>query len=52
MIISGKIKKISNKIKQNKVQYDIDRKTANNSAVSSRHVGKYEFVTFYQKNDC
>ena len=52
MIISEKIKKISNKIEQNKVQYDLDRKTANNSALSSRQVGKYEFVTFYQKYNC
>ena len=35
----------NNKIKQNKAQYDLDRKAAKISALSSRNVSKYEFLT-------
>ena len=35
----------NNKIEQNKAQYDLDRKAAKISALSSRNVGKYEFLT-------
>ena len=45
MSISEKIKAINNKIEQNKPQYDLDRQTAKISALSSRHVSKYEFLT-------
>ena len=45
MSISEKIKDINNKIEQNKTQYDLDRQTAKISALSSRHVSKYEFLT-------
>ena len=41
MTVSEKIKTISNKIEQNKVQYDLDRQTANISALPSRNVSKY-----------
>ena len=34
----------NNKIEQNKAQYDLDRKTAKISALSSRNVSKYEFL--------
>ena len=34
----------NNKIKQNKAQYDLDRKAAKISALSSRNVSKYEFL--------
>ena len=39
------MKAISNKIKQNKAQYDSDRQTANISALSWGNVTKYEFLT-------
>ena len=45
MSINEKIKDINNKIEQNKTQYDLDRQTAKISALSSRHVNKYEFST-------
>ena len=45
MSISEKIKTINNKIEQNKAQYDLDTQTANISALSSRNVSKYEFLT-------
>ena len=35
----------NNKIEQNKAQYDLDRKAAKISALSSRNVCKYEFLT-------
>ena len=45
MSISEKIKAINNKIKQNKVQYDLDRQTTNISALSWQNVSKYKFLT-------
>ena len=45
MCISEKIKEINNKIEKNKAQYDLDRQTATISALSSRNVSKYEFLT-------
>ena len=45
MSISEKIKTIDNKIEQNKVQYNLDRQTAKISALSSRNVSKYKFLT-------
>ena len=45
MIITEKIKTIDNKIKLNKVQYDLGGKTAKISALSSGNVTKYEFLT-------
>ena len=45
MSISEKIKTIDYKIEQNKVQYDLDKQTAKISALSSRNVSKYEFLT-------
>ena len=41
MSISEKIKRISNKIEQNKAQYDLDRQIAKISALSSEIVSKY-----------
>ena len=38
-------KKNYNKIKQNKAQYNLDRQTAKNSALSSINLDKYEFLT-------
>ena len=45
MTVSKKIKAINNKIKQNKLQYDLDRQTDKISALSSGNVGKCEFLT-------
>ena len=45
MTTSEKIKTIDNKVEQNKAQYDLDRETAKISALSSRNVSKYEFLT-------
>ena len=40
-----KIITINNKIQQNKTQYDLDRQRVEISALLSRNVGKYEFLT-------
>ena len=45
MSISEKIEAINNKIEQNKAQYDLDRRTAKSSALSSGNVSKDEFLT-------
>ena len=45
MIISQKIKAINSKIWQNKAQYNLDRQTAQISALSSGNFGKYDFLT-------
>ena len=45
MSVIEKIKAINNKIEQNKSQCDLDRQTAENSALSSGNVNKYEFLT-------
>ena len=45
MSISEKIKAIYNKIEKNKAQYNLDKQTAKVSALSSRNVCKYEFLT-------
>ena len=45
MSISEKIKAIYNKIEKNKAQYNLDKQTAKVSALSSRNVSKYEFLT-------
>ena len=45
MRISEKTKTVDNKIEQNKAQYDLDRRTAKISVLSSVNVSKYEFST-------
>ena len=45
MIITEKINIIDNKIKLNKAQYDLDKQAAKISALLSRNVSKYEFLT-------
>ena len=45
MIITENIKKIDDKIEQNKAQYDLDRQTVTISTLSSGNVSKYEFLT-------
>ena len=44
MTISQKIKTIDSRIEQNKVQNNLDRKTAKIFALLSGNVGKYEFL--------
>ena len=41
MTVGKKIKKIGNKIKKNKSQYNLDRQTAKILALSSGNVAKY-----------
>ena len=45
MGIIEKNKAINNKIQQNKAQYDLNKRTAKVSALLSRNVSKYEFLT-------
>ena len=45
MSISEKIKIINNKIEQNKAQYNLGRQTDKISALSSKNVSKYKFLT-------
>ena len=45
MTNTEKIKTIDNKIKQSKTQNDLDRQTVKISALSSRNISKYEFLT-------
>ena len=45
MSISHKIKAINNKIEQNKTQYNLDWQSAKISALTSKNVSKYEFLT-------
>ena len=45
MIITDQIKILDRRIKQNEAQYDLDRKAANVSALSSNNLDKYEYLT-------
>ena len=45
MSINKKIKKIDNKVEQNKAQHNLDKQTAKISALSSGNISKYEFLT-------
>ena len=45
MGISEKIQAINNKVKQKKVQYDLERQAAKISALSSENVSEYEFLS-------
>ena len=45
MTVSERIRTITNKIAQKKVQKDLDRQTVKISALSSGYVGQYEFST-------
>ena len=45
MTVSVKIKTIDNKIEENKVQYNLDRQTANSLALSLKIIDKYEILT-------
>ena len=45
MTVTGQIKILNRKIKQNESQYDLDRKAAKTSASSSNNLDKYEYLT-------
>ena len=45
MTVADQIKIINNEIMQNEAQYDLDRKAAKISALSSNNVDKYEYLT-------
>ena len=45
MTVSEKIETISNKVEQNKAQYNLYRQTAKISVLSSGNVRKYQFLT-------
>ena len=45
MTITDQIKILNRKIMQNKAQYDLDRKAAKISALSSSNLDKYEYLT-------
>ena len=45
MTVTDQIKILDRKSMQNEAQYDLDRKAANISAVSSNNLDKYEYLT-------
>ena len=45
MTAADQIKILDRKIKQNEAQYDLDRKVAKISPLSSENFGKYEYLT-------
>ena len=45
MTVTDQIKILNKKIKQNEVQYDLDREAAKISALSSNNLDKYEYLT-------
>ena len=45
MTVIDQIKILDKKIKQNEAQYDLDRKAAKISALSSKNLDKYEYLT-------
>ena len=45
MTVTDQIKNLNRKIKQNESQYDLDRKAAKISALSSNNLDKYEYLT-------
>ena len=45
MAITDQIKILNRKIRQNEAQYDLDRKSAKISALSSNDLDKYEYLT-------
>ena len=45
MTVTDQIKVLDRKIMQNKAQYDLDRKAANISALSSNDLDKFEYLT-------
>ena len=45
MTITDQIKILNKKVMQNEAQYDLDRKAAKTSALSSNNLDKYEYLT-------
>ena len=45
MTVTDQIKILNRKIKQNESQYDLDRKAAKISALSSKNLDEYEYLT-------
>ena len=45
MTVTDQIKIVNRKIMQNQVQYDLDRKAAKMSALSSNNLEKYKYLT-------
>ena len=45
MTVTDQIKTLHRKIMQNEAQYDLDRKAAKMSALSSNNLDKYEYLT-------
>ena len=45
MTVTDQIKILDRKIKENKAQYDLDRKAAKISPLFSRNLDKYEYLT-------
>ena len=45
MTVTDQIKILNRKIKQNEAQYNLDRKAAKISALSSNNLDKYEYLT-------
>ena len=45
MTVTDQIKILDRKIMQNEAQYDLDRKAAKISALSSKNLDKYEYLT-------
>ena len=45
MTVTDQIKILNRKIMQNEAQYDLDRKAAEISALSSGNLDKYEYLT-------
>ena len=44
MTIAGQIKTLERKIKQNEVQYDLERKAGKISPLSTENLDKYEYL--------
>ena len=45
MAVTGQIKILNRKTKQNEAQYDLDREAAKISALSSNNLDKYEYLS-------
>ena len=45
MTVTDQIESLNKKIKQNEAEYDLDRKAAKISALSSSKLDKYEYLT-------
>ena len=45
MTVTDQIKNLNRKVKQNEAQYDLDRKAAEISALPSKNMDKYEYLS-------